>query len=78
MPGLRTSPYASRVTPGFEITFGMTIAPGQILILEIRTKEPQVREQQAEWVRALSRLERLEVRDTTKAISNGNQCHSLH
>ena len=40
----------------------------QPLVLEIETKEAQLRSQEREYAQALSRLEGLEVSDTTKTI----------
>lgn len=40
----------------------------QPLVFEIQEKEAQVRAQEAEWALALTRLEGLEVTDTTKAM----------
>ena len=40
----------------------------QPLLLEIKTKESQLRAQESEYARVLSRLEGLEVFDSTKAI----------
>lgn len=40
----------------------------QPLLLEIKTKESQLREQESEYARILSRLEGLEVSTATKAI----------
>jgi len=47
---------------------GRYIPDIQPLLLEIKTKESQLRAQQAEWTRVLSRMEGLEVSDATKAI----------
>lgn len=40
----------------------------QPLVREIETNESQLRAQQTEWAQVLSRLDGLEVSDTTKAI----------
>jgi hypothetical protein len=40
----------------------------QPLLLEIKTKESQLRAQESEYARVLSRLDGLEVSDATKAI----------
>jgi hypothetical protein len=50
------------------VVVGRYILNIQPLVLEIATKEAQVRAQESEYAQVLSRLEGLDVSDATKAI----------